>query len=93
MEVSLDFGDILSGLAALLTAYAALRERKRKRESAPRSNDSETRSRKLPVGRHPSDSDCIRLSELLESSNDENGNGIWGKPRNRGLDDGEPPPR
>lgn len=93
MDVSIDFGDILSGIAAILTAWAALRERRKKKDSAPRGEDSEPNLPKRPIGRHPSDSDFMRLSELLDSSNENDGNDFRGKPRNRGFDNGNPPPR
>lgn len=93
MDISIDFGDILSGIAAILTAWAALRERRKKKDSAPRGEDSEPNLPKRPIGRHPSDSDCMRLSEWLESCNEPDGNDFRGKPRNRGFDNGNPPPR
>jgi len=64
MEFSLDLGDVITGLIALVTAIAAMRERRKKRLS----NRSEQVSSKTSIGRRLSDSDCIRLSALWDSS-------------------------
>ncbi len=78
MELKIDIGEILAGVAAVLSAWAALRERSRKSEPPPPeppepmpenlSNDSEEKLLKPFTGQVLSDSGFMRLGELLGSS-------------------------
>ncbi len=78
MELKIDIGEILAGVAAVLSAWAALRERSRKSEPPIQKppeplpenlpTDSAAKLQKPFTGQVLSDSGFMRLGELLESS-------------------------
>lgn len=69
MELKIDLGSVLAGIAAILSAFVALREKRKKS-----SDESETTLSKS--SRHPplSDLERSRLVELWELSNKDTDN-------------------
>lgn len=75
MDLKVDIGEILAGVAAVLSAWAALKERGKKSPPPPPSenlpNNSAAKSPKSSIGQVPSDSGAMRLVELLGLSEQE----------------------
>jgi hypothetical protein len=69
MELKIDLGSVLAGIAAILSAWVALKEKRKKSSSESKANPSKS-SQPFAL----SDSERLRLSELWELSEKKDSN-------------------